>query len=64
MDPKVVQKLADAIKAAAEDKPFLDLIQERNAILVRFTPPDVMRKELKEIGDVWGDRLKSVLKKK
>ncbi len=64
MDPKVVQKLADAIKAAAEDKPFLDLIQERNAILVRFTPPDVMRKELKEIDDVWGDRLRSMLKKK
>jgi tripartite-type tricarboxylate transporter receptor subunit TctC len=60
MKPDVVKKLVDALQAATKDTSLINLLQEKNAILVHFEDGPTILSEVKEVDKTWGDRLKTV----
>lgn len=60
MKPDVVKKLVDALHAASKDKSLIELLQDKNAILVHFEDGPTISAETKDVDKTWGDRLKTV----
>jgi tripartite-type tricarboxylate transporter receptor subunit TctC len=60
MDPALVRMIANALKTATQDPAAVQLLEERNAIEVRWRPGAEVRDFVEQIDRTWSGRLAAV----
>jgi tripartite-type tricarboxylate transporter receptor subunit TctC len=60
IDPKIAQKLAEALHSATQDPSLINLLQDKNAILINFKDGPTILAEVKQVDTEWGERLKTI----
>ncbi|MBN9008157.1 MAG: tripartite tricarboxylate transporter substrate binding protein [Rhizobiales bacterium] len=58
--PDVVKKLVAALHKATKDQSLIELLQDKNAFLVRFKDGPAISAEVENVDKTWGDKLKTV----